>query len=188
MMTKEMAGAIKKAVLDRKNILIVGNASSGKTTLANALLHEMAGCNDRVIIIEDTGELQCDVDNCVHLRTVEGLVDMRTLLKATLRSRPDRIIIGEARGGEALEILKSWNLGNPGGLATIHASGARQGLIRLEQLIQEVVPVVPRELIAEAVDMVIFIKRDGSSRKIENIAEVTGFNSKDGYLLNNINS
>jgi type IV secretion system protein VirB11 len=182
MMSAHQRDCIVKAVRERKNILIAGGIGSGKTTLANAVLAEIGRQGDRLVIIEDTGELQCEAEDLIFLRTRDNLVDMRELVKATMRLRPDRIIIGEVRGGEALELLKSWNTGHPGGLSTIHASGARQALRRLEQLIQEVVVQVPRSLIAEAVDMIIFIEKYGRSRRIMTIAQVRGMKDDD-YVL-----
>ncbi len=143
------ADALRKAVRDRRNLLIAGGTSSGKTTLANALLAEVAGLDERVILIEDTRELQCAAPDCVALRTRPGAVSLADLVRSTLRLRPDRIIVGEVRGGEALDMLKAWNTGHPGGIATVHANSARSALYRLEQLVQETVVTVPRRLIAE---------------------------------------
>ena len=179
MMSAQQREFIVAAVNDRKNILIAGGTGSGKTTLANAVLAEIALQGDRLVIIEDTCELQCKAEDSVFLRTSDGTADMRELVRATMRLRPDRIIIGEVRGGEALELLKSWNTGHPGGLSTIHASGAHQALSRLEQLIQEVVVHVPRSLIAEAVDVIIFIEKYGQSRRIKSIARVRGMKGDD---------
>src|SRR6185312_7236886 len=119
--------------------------SSGKTTLVNALLAEVAKLQERIIMIEDTRELQCAADDCVALRTKPGVVTMGHLVRSTLRLRPDRIIVGEVRGGEALEMLKAWNTGHPGGIATIHANSAKAALYRLEQLVLEAVAHVPRQ-------------------------------------------
>jgi len=173
-MGKGYADRIRKAVKARENILIVGGTGSGKTTLANAVLDEIARYNDRVVIIEDTLELQCRVDDFVSLRTKDGVANMTELLKATLRLRPDRIVVGEVRGGEALALLKAWNTGHPGGLSTVHANGPRQGLVRLEQLIQEAAAGIPRALIAEAVDLVVYIERCGAGRRVSQVAEVMG--------------
>src|SRR5690606_26789357 len=118
------ADALRRAVRDRRNILIVGGTSSGKTTLANALLAEIAQCDERVILIEDTRELQCAARDCVGLRTRRGVVSLADLVRSTLRLRPDRIIVGEVRGAEALDMLKAWNTGHPGGIATVHANSA----------------------------------------------------------------
>ena len=104
----------------------------------------------RLVIIEDTAELRCNTENAVALRATDT-VDMRRLLKATMRLRPDRIIVGEVRGGEALDLLKAWNTGHPGGGCTVHANNACAGLVRLEQLIAEVSVTPMHGLIAEAV-------------------------------------
>ena len=152
----------------------MGGTGTGKTTFANAILDEIAKTGDRIVIIEDTLELQCSAPDTVFLRARDGLVSMNDLLKATMRLRPDRIVVGEVRGCEALSLLKAWNTGHPGGLSTVHASSAKGGLTRLEQLIQEAVVTVPRELIAEAVDLVVHIDRCGTGRKIREIIQVDG--------------
>jgi type IV secretion system protein VirB11 len=144
------AEALRKAVRERKNILVAGGTSSGKTTLTNALLAEIADCDERVILIEDTRELQCAAKDCVALRTRAGAVSMADLVRSTLRLRPDRIIVGEVRGAEALDMLKAWNTGHPGGIATVHANSARSALYRIEQLVQESVTIVPQTDEAEA--------------------------------------
>ena len=144
---------------ERRNILIAGATSTGKTTLANALLAEVALTGDRVIILEDTVELQCAADDHVPLRTRPGVVSMAELVRSTLRLRPDRIVVGEVRGGEALDLLKAWGTGHPGGIATIHAGSAEGALVRLEQLILEAAVTVPRPLIAEAVNVIVFHRR-----------------------------
>ena len=163
-----------QAVAEKKNVLVTGGTGSGKTTLVNALLNEIARSGDRIVIIEDTLELQCSAPDTVFLRAREGVASMNDLLKATMRLRPDRIVVGEVRGGEALSLLKAWNTGHPGGCATVHANNALGGLIRLEQLIQEAVVTVSRELIAEAVDLVIHIERCGTGRIIREIVQVDG--------------
>lgn len=165
---------IKAAVQDKTNILICGGTGTGKTTFANAILAEIARTADRVVIIEDTLELQCTAPDTVYLRAKDGLVTMNDLLRATMRLRPDRIIVGEVRGAEALSLLKAWNTGHPGGVATVHANSARGALTRLEQLVQEAVVAVPRELIAEAVNLVVHIERSGTGRKIREIIRVDG--------------
>ncbi|RUU42811.1 MAG: P-type conjugative transfer ATPase TrbB [Mesorhizobium sp.] len=177
------ADALKKAVHERRNMLIAGGTSSGKTTLANALLAEVAECDDRVILIEDTRELQCAARDCVALRTRRGSVTLADLVRSTLRLRPDRIIVGEVRGAEALDMLKAWNTGHPGGIATVHANSARSALYRIEQLAQEAVVTVPRRLIAEAIDLIVFIAGRGSSRHIDAIAEVTGLDGSGDYAV-----
>ena len=182
-MRSVQAEALKKVVHDRRNILIAGGTSSGKTTLANALLAEVAQADERVILIEDTRELQCAAPDCVALRTRPGVVSLADLVRSTLRLRPDRIIVGEVRGPEALAMLKAWNTGHPGGIATVHANSAHAALYRIEQLVQEAVVTVPRRLIAQAIELVVFISGRGDARELRTIAEVRGLDAKGDYLL-----
>jgi len=177
---------LRQAVVDRHNLLIVGGTSSGKTTLANALLAEMAGLDERIILLEDTRELQCAAPDCVALRTKPGVVSLADLVRSTLRFRPDRIIVGEVRGAEALDMLKAWNTGHPGGIATVHANSGRAALYRLEQLIQEAVVTVPRRLIAEAIDVIVFIRGRGTSRRIETISDVIGLDADGDYAVTDL--
>lgn len=176
------AAFLRQAVRDRLNILIAGGTSTGKTTLANALLAEIATTGDRVIILEDTVELQCAARDHVPLRTRAGVVSMAELVRSTLRLRPDRVIVGEVRGGEALDLLKAWGTGHPGGIATVHAGSAEGALLRLEQLILEVAVTPPRALIAEAVNLIVYIAGRGRARRIQDIARVVGFDER-GYRL-----
>ena len=150
-----------EAILSRKNILVVGGTGTGKTTFVNAIINEMKSLTPkhRLLILEDTLELQCSMKNFVSMRTTSD-VSMQDLLKITMRQRPDRIIIGEVRGKEALDMLKAWNTGHPGGVCTVHANDARAGLLRIEQLISEVSQSPMRELVAEAIDVVAFLIRD----------------------------
>jgi type IV secretion system protein VirB11 len=185
-MHAEVACALSMAVVDRRNILVAGGTSSGKTTLANALLAEMASLDERIILIEDTRELQCAAPDTVALRTRPGVVTMADLVRSTLRLRPDRIIVGEVRGGEALDMLKAWNTGHPGGIATVHANSARSALYRIEQLVAECVVTVPRRLIAEAIDMVVFISGRGTGRRIESVAEVGGLDADGDYAITDL--
>ena len=182
-MPADTARLLSLAVVDRKNILVAGGTSSGKTTLANALLAEMAHLDERVILIEDMRELQCAASDVVALRTRPGIVGMADLVHSTLRLRPDRIIVGEVRGAEALDMLKAWNTGHPGGIATVHANSAASALYRLEQLVQETVVTVPRRLIAEAIDMIVFIAGRGLARRVETIARVAGVDPDGGYAV-----
>ena len=177
------AETLKRAVVEQRNLLIAGGTSSGKTTLANALLAEIARLDERVILIEDTRELQCAAPDCVALRTKTGVVTLADLVRSTLRLRPDRIIVGEVRGAEALDMLKAWNTGHPGGVTTVHANSARAALYRLEQLVQETVVTVPRRLIAEAIDLVVFIRGRGMARRVETIAEVSGLDAAGDYAV-----
>jgi P-type conjugative transfer ATPase TrbB len=182
-MTEEAADLLRAAVRHRLNILIAGGTSSGKTTLANALLAEMAGVDSRVILIEDTRELQCPLPDTVALRTRPGVTSMTDLVRSTMRLRPDRIVVGEVRGPEALDMLKAWNTGHPGGIATVHANSAIAALYRIEQLVQEVVVTVPRRLIAEAIDIIVFIAGRGTARRVETIARLAGLDPEGGYGL-----
>ena len=172
-----------QAVKDRKNILVVGGTSTGKTTFCNAIINEIADYDNRIIILEDTQELQCSAKDVVFMRTTDS-VTMRDLIKSTMRFRPDRIMIGEIRGGEALDLLKAWNSGHPGGICTIHANDCKSGLEKLEQYIQEVATSPQEKLIASAVDMIITIKKFGTKRYIENIMELKGYG--EDYELSEI--
>ena len=176
------ADFLRSAVRERQNILVAGGTSTGKTTLANALLAEIAATDDRVLVLEDTVELQCVAKDHVPLRTRPGVVSMTELVRATMRLRPDRVVVGEVRGGEALDLVKVWGTGHPGGIATVHAGSAQGALLRLEQLILEVAITPPRALIAEAVNVVVFIAGRGRARKVRTVARVTGFDS-NGYHL-----
>ena len=186
LMSPIQAEQLRDSVAAHHNILIAGGTSSGKTTLANALLAEMAATSERIIIIEDTRELQCAAPDSVALRTKTGLVSMADLVRSTLRLRPDRIIVGEVRGGEALDMLKAWNTGHPGGIATVHANSAAAALTRLEHLIQECVATVPRALIAEAIDTIIFISGRGMERRISSVARLTGLTLEGSYDLHEL--
>ena len=172
---------LQRAVARRWNILIAGGAASGKTTLANALLAEIAKQDERVVLLEDTRELLCAAEDCVALRTSND-VGLAALVRSTLHLRPDRIVVGEVRGGEALDLLKAWNTGHPGGLATLHANSASAALTRLEQLIGERTSEVSRALIAEAVDVVVFIAKTADGRRVREILRVEGWDA-DGYRL-----
>jgi type IV secretion system protein VirB11 len=181
-LSEPQAEFLRGAVQQRQNILIAGGTSTGKTTLANALLAEIAFTGDRVLVLEDTVELQCAARDHVPLRTRAGVVSMTELVRATMRLRPDRVIVGEVRGGEALDLIKVWGTGHPGGIATLHAGSAHGALLRLEQLILEVALTPPRALIAEAVNVIVFIAGRGRARQVQTVARVIGFNS-DGYQL-----
>jgi type IV secretion system protein VirB11 len=182
-MSSRQAELLARSVRERRNILVVGGTSSGKTTLANALLAEIADLDERVVILEDTRELKCAAADSVALRTKPGVATLADLVRSTLRLRPDRIIVGEVRGGEALDMLKAWNTGHPGGIATIHANSAAAALLRLEQLVQEAVATVPRALIVEAIDIVAFLEGRGGARRLKALSEVTGLDRANAYLL-----
>lgn len=169
-----LADALRMALADHANILIAGGTSSGKTSFANALLAEPALQGDRIVILEDTRELACAAPNSLALRTRRDGVSLQQLVRSTLRLRPDRIIVGEVRGPEALDLLKAWNTGHPGGITTLHANSALGALSRLEQLALEATTRAPVRLIAEAVDIVIHMSRAGGRRRIEEALRVTG--------------
>ena len=174
------------AVRERRNIVIAGGTASGKTTLANALMREIVALGDpaeRIVILEDTRELRCEARNAVQLHTGDA-ADLTRLVRVTMRLRPDRIIVGEVRGGEALALLKAWNTGHPGGITTVHANSAAAALLRLESLIQESgAPPQPR-LVAETVDLVAFIVRTPEGRRVRELVRVNAYDvARGSYLL-----
>ncbi|MDP2375276.1 P-type conjugative transfer ATPase TrbB [Reyranella sp.] len=177
------ADLLRAAVRDRKNILVAGGTSTGKTTLVNALLAEIAQTGDRVVLIEDTRELQCAAPNLVALRTKDGAATLSDLVRSALRLRPDRIPIGEVRGAEALDLLKAWGTGHPGGVGTLHAGSAMGALRRLEQLIQEAVVTVPRALIAETIEVIAVLTGRGAARRLTDLAAVKGLGPTGDYVL-----
>ena len=182
-MNFRQAETLRAAVVDRRNILVAGGTSTGKTTLTNALLAEVAKTADRVVLIEDTRELQCKAPNLVALRTKDGVASLSDLVRSSLRLRPDRIPIGEVRGAEALDLLKAWGTGHPGGVGTIHAGSALGALRRMEQLIQEAVVTVPRALIAETIQFIAVLAGRGSDRRLAELACVEGLGSDGDYVL-----
>lgn len=181
---RDPVALIRGAIAAKANTLIVGGTGSGKTTFANAILLGVAEkhSNDRLVVIEDTTELQVKVPNAVALRTSES-VSMRDLLRATMRLRPTRIVVGEVRGGEAWALLKAWNTGHPGGLGTIHADSAAQGLEQLTKYVfedpsaQALPSEIVRSTIASAVGLVVFIESLDCSpwRAITEICRVRGY-------------
>ncbi|WP_395777596.1 P-type conjugative transfer ATPase TrbB [Aquidulcibacter sp.] len=183
-LSQEQKQLIETAATERKNILISGGTSSGKTTLANAILALSAFTDTRTILIEDTPELQCSAWDQVALltRRTPKLIGVVDLVRDSLRLRPDRIVVGEMRdGAAALETLKAWNTGHPGGLSTIHANSAHDALLRLEDLTSEVATTIPRRAIGQAIDLVIHIARTRDGRRVEDLMHVTG--DKDGGYL-----
>ena len=179
-MRPDAAIALRQGVEARANILVAGGTGSGKTTLVNALLAEVAKTTDRIVLIEDTRELQCTAPNLVAMRTKDGVVSLSDLVRSSLRLRPDRIPIGEVRGAEALDLLKAWGTGHPGGIGTIHAGTALGALRRMEQLIQEAVVTVPRALLAETIDVIAVLVRDGHGRRLAELARVDGLDAATG--------
>ncbi|KEA03043.1 P-type conjugative transfer ATPase TrbB [Rhizobium rhizogenes] len=175
-MSEYQASTIRSAISARLNIVISGGTGSGKTTLANAVIDEIvkSAPEDRLVILEDTAEIQCAAENAVLLHTSDT-IDMARLLKSTMRLRPDRIVVGEVRDGAALTLLKAWNTGHPGGVATIHSNTAMSALRRLEQLTAEASQQPMHEVIGEAVDLVISIERTPRGRLVRDIIQVERF-------------
>jgi type IV secretion system protein TrbB len=175
-MNEYQAATIRSAISARLNIVISGGTGSGKTTLANAIINEIVQSTpeDRLVILEDTAEIQCAAENAVLLHTSDT-IDMARLLKSTMRLRPDRIVVGEVRDGAALTLLKAWNTGHPGGVATIHSNTAMSALRRLEQLTAEASQQPMHEVIGEAVDLIVSIERTPRGRIVRDIIQVERF-------------
>ncbi|HCM7206528.1 TPA: P-type conjugative transfer ATPase TrbB [Salmonella enterica subsp. enterica serovar Typhimurium str. D23580] len=177
-MTREQADCIKAAVKAHKNILVIGGTGSGKTTLVNAVLHEMVVCDpsERFAILQDTSELQCAAANKVEYHTTLEIT-MTLLLRTILRMRPDRIVVGEVRGPEALDMLDCWNTGHEGGAATLHANDEQAALIRLKGLVtrNDAAPDEIEPLIGEAVHVIVHIARTEGGRRVQGITELQGY-------------
>lgn len=182
-MSEPQARVLAAAVAARRTVLVAGATSSGKTTLVNALLAEIARSDERLVLIEDVRELQCAAPNVVSLRTQEGCISLAGLVRSALRLRPDRILIGEVRGGEALDLIKAWGTGHPGGVGTLHAGSALGALHRLEQLVQEAVVTVPRGLIAATIDLIAVLTGRGDGRRLSELAWVRGLDPSGAYSL-----
>ena len=176
---------ILASIRERKNILVVGGTSSGKTTFMNAILHELSSAGRRFVLIEDTVELQCDAPNKVPMRSKKGVVTMDDLLETSLRLNPDSIIVGEVRRGpECLSMLKAWNTGHPGGCCSIHADSAAAAMQRIEELVGEVSMRISHRFIAEAIDVLIFMKQDkAGKRMVEQVLKVNGYDGKQYRFL-----
>jgi len=183
--TEGQAAVFREATDRKQNVVIAGATGSGKTTLAGALINEMvarSALSERYVIIEDTLEIQCSAENLVQLHTSEA-ADITRLVRATMRLRPDRIIIGEVRGAEALGLLKAWLTGHPGGVTTIHANSAKAALTRLSSLVQEAgVPPQP-ELIAETINLIAFIVRTPEERRVSEVVRLEGYDPREGFKL-----
>ena len=173
-LTKRQKQVILQAIHERKNIIAAGGTKSGKTTFLNAVLAEISKEPDRIVMIEDTRELQCSAEDYLPLKVTDAR-DMNDLLRDTLRATPDRIVVGEVRNGEALALLKAWNTGHDGGCSTVHSSSAMQTLERLEEMVMEVSKSPQQSTIAGAVDVIVYLRRQGTSRIVEEILGVDGY-------------
>lgn len=189
-MTPQQCARVRQAIVEKLNIIVLGGTGSGKTTLGNAVLHEITVSepNSRQVIIEDTAELNSTAGNRVNLQTTSTCT-MTDLIKAALRMRPDRVIVGEVRGREAFDLLQIWNTGHPGGLCTLHANDCVSGLRRLKSLVSQH-PYAPRDIepdIALAVNVMVNIVKSGTERRIREIVAVREydptFRKNNGYRL-----
>ena len=178
------ADLLLAAIANRDNLIISGSTGSGKTTLVNALLAEISQSHDRVVTIEDRPELRCTARNAVALYAHPEIATIHDLVVDVMRTRPDRIVVGEVRDGACLELLKAW-LTHRGGLCTVHAASLTQVTVRLEMLVQEAVQTIPRRLIAETVDLIVHIERYGAGRRVTGMAELAGLDG-DHYVLNSL--
>ncbi|PLP98008.1 P-type conjugative transfer ATPase TrbB [Cupriavidus pauculus] len=181
-MTAAQAECLRRALRERQNILIAGGSGAGKTTLANALLIEMAPLQEGVLVLEDRSELQCTVNHHVSLRTNPGLASMSELVCAAVRLRPDRVVLGEVRGDEALEILKLWNRSRPGGFTTIHAGSAQGALLRLQQMLGPDSDDTSRMIIADTIHLVVYLAGRNNSRRVESLQKLAGYD-RNGFRL-----
>jgi type IV secretion system protein VirB11 len=184
--TEAQAAVVTAAVAGRENILVGGGTGSGKTTFANALLKIVSETSDRLYIIEDTPELRCEAPNKVQVLVHPKVHTWRDAVMAAMRYRPDRIVVGEVRDGSALELLKAWNTGHPGGVATIHANDPSAMLDRFCQLVEEIVYPAPRALVAQTIGVCVHLVRDRTSkagRRVSGIARVRGVDAAGHWQL-----
>ena len=184
-MTKKQKDIIVKAIHERKNIIAAGGTKSGKTTFLNAILAEIAKDKSRVIMIEDTPELRCSAEDCVSMVATDHIT-MDDCLRSVLRQTPDRIVVGEVRNSEALALLDAWSTGHNGGCSTVHSNSAKDTLLRLENMISRVSITPQRVTIAQAVDMIIYLKYTGTKRTVEEIIEIKAYTDADRYTYKKI--
>lgn len=183
-MSAQYATTLREAVRAHASILVAGGTSSGKTTLANALLREITDQfpAERLVLLEDTVELQCAARDYLALRT-NGSVTLADLVRSALRTSPDRIIVGEVRGSEALDLLDAWATGHPGGVATVHAASAEGALLRLDRLAQRANVPSQQALIAEAVDVIVVLQGGNTGRRVLDVARVSGLSDRGEFVL-----
>jgi len=174
----------QRAVREHQNILIAGGTNTGKTTLANAVLKEITDLfpTERLVILEDTVELQCVALDHLALRT-SPTVTLAQLVKSALRSSPTRIVVGEVRGSEALDLLDAWATGHPGGVATVHASSPEGALMRLDRLAQRANVPPQRQLVAEAVHLIAVLEGSHARRRLTNLVRVQGLDREGHFVL-----
>jgi type IV secretion system protein TrbB len=172
------------AVAEHRNILVAGGTNSGKTTFANALLKEITDLcpAERIVVLEDTVELQCATKDHLALRTRPG-VSLAELVRSALRTSPNRIVVGEVRGAEALDLLDAWATGHPGGLATVHASSGEGALARLDRLAQRGNVPPQRELVAEAIHWIALLEGGNGGRRLSDLARVRGLDGRGRFVL-----
>src|SRR5712692_742138 len=177
-------GEFRRAVFGHKNILIAGGTNTGKTTLANALLKEVTDRfpRERIVILEDTVELQCLAPDHLALRTSPA-VTLAQLVRSALRTSPNRIVVGEVRGSEALDLLDAWATGHPGGVATVHASSAEGALLRLDRLAQRANVPPQRHLVAEAIHLIAVLEGSHARRRVTDLVRVDGLGRDGSYVL-----
>jgi type IV secretion system protein TrbB len=186
-LTPAHRAALAGAVEARANVLVAGGTRSGKTTFVNAVLLEITTLcpRDRVVVLEDTRELQCAARDRLALRTTDE-VDLAGLVRLTLRSSPDRIVIGEVRDKAAMQLLDAWSTGHPGGVATVHATDAAGALERLDRLAQRNGVPSQAHLVAEAVDLVVVIVGGSQPRRVREMVRVRGLDRDGCYELETI--
>jgi len=176
-MTEKQYNIILAAIHGKKNIIAAGGTGSGKTTLLNAILAEISKLEERIVTIEDTKELKCTAENYIALSTTDT-VDMDNLLRKTLRLSPNRIVVGEVRGKEALTLIDAWSTGHRGGCSTVHSDSAGDTLFRLEDLVSRVSMSTQQAGIARAIDVIVYIKRMAASRRITEILAIDSWDRK----------
>jgi type IV secretion system protein VirB11 len=188
-LTPTQCASLRTAVTARHNILIAGGTNTGKTTLANAVLREITDRfpNERLVVLEDTIELQCAARDHLALRTNRH-VTLADLVKSALRTSPNRIIVGEVRGVEALDLLDAWATGHPGGVATVHASSAEGALLRLDRLAQRANVPPQTQLVAEAIHLVVVIEGGNEGRCVTDLARVNGLDTDGRFVLHHLNA